>query len=209
MSALFLLALLNCFSGTKATAASISIIQSANDTTQINMSGEFVPEDVDRFVAASANAKNAVVRFDSRGGHLQTGLLIGLIIRKKGFTTAVGPGSHCYSSCALAWLAGRTRLYDVSSKVGFHAAAYANHTYSPEGTEMMRSYAMGLGLSPFAANFLTEATPDDMRLLTADSAKQIGVDVVWVGYGRKRMSTHWAHRVTRPDTISATRAASL
>lgn len=185
VSAFFLLTLLNCFSGITATAATITVSQSRNDLTQIIMSGEFVPEDLDRFVAASASARTAVVRFNSRGGHLQTGLLIGLIIRQKGYTTAVGAGSLCYSSCALAWLAGRTRLNDVRSKVGFHAAADANRSYSPEGTEMMRAYARSLGLSTLAAKFLTEATPDDMRFLTANSAKEIGVNVIWVGDGRR------------------------
>ena len=149
------------------------------------MTGEFVPEDVGRFVAASAHARTAVVRFNSLGGRLQTGLLIGLLIRQRGYITAVGPGSLCYSSCALAWLAGRTRLSAASSKVGFHAAADANHSYSPEGTEMMRAYARSLGLGSLAAKFLTEAPPDDMRFLTADSAKEIGVKVIWVGNGQR------------------------
>jgi hypothetical protein len=186
MPAFSLLTLLNCFSGNTATAATISVSQPRNDPTQIIMSGEFVPEDLGRFVAVSANARTAVIRFNSRGGHLQTGLLIGLIIRQRGYTTAVGAGSLCYSSCALAWLAGRTRLNDVTSKVGFHAAADANHNYSPEGTEMMRAYARSLGLSTLAAKFLTDATPDDMRFLTADSAKELGVNVTWVGNGRRQ-----------------------
>ena len=50
---------------------------------------------------------------------------------------------------------------------------------------MMRAYARSLGLSTQAAKFLTEATPDDMRFLTADLAKEIGVDVIWVGHGRR------------------------
>jgi hypothetical protein len=183
--AFFLLTLLNCFSGITATAATISVSQSRNDAKQIVLTGEFVPEDLDRFVAASANARTAVVRFNSRGGHLQTGLLIGLLIRQRGYTTAVGPDSLCYSSCALAWLAGRTRLNDVSSKVGFHAAADANHSYSPEGTEMMRAYARSLGLGSLATKFLTEAPPEDMRFLTVDAAKEIGVKVIWVGNGQR------------------------
>src|SRR6202050_3672021 len=185
MSVFFLLTLLNGLSENTATAATISVSQSGYDPEQIILNGELVPEDLDRFVAVSANARTAIVRFNSLGGHLQTGLLIGLIIRQRGYTTAVGPGSLCYSSCALAWLAGRTRLNDVSSKVGFHAAADANHNYSPEGTEMMRAYARSLGLSTLAAKFLTDATPDDMRFLTADSAKELGVNVIWVGNGRR------------------------
>ncbi len=185
MSALLLLTILACFSAITARAATISISQSSNELTQITLSGEFVPEDLDRFVAASANARIAVVSFNSRGGHLQTGLLIGLIIHQKGYTTAVGPGSLCYSSCALAWLGGRTRLNDVSAKVGFHAAADAHHSFSAEGTEMMRAYARSLGLSTQAAKFLTEASPGDMRFLTADAAKDIGLSVIWVGNGRR------------------------
>jgi hypothetical protein len=184
-SALFLPTLLNCFSGIIASAATISVSQSRNDPKQIIVSGELVPEDLDRFVAASANVRTAVVRFDSRGGHLQTGLLIGLIIRKRGYATAVGAGSLCYSSCALAWLAGRTRLKDVDSRVGFHAASDASHSYSPEGTEMMRAYARILGLSSPATKFITEATPDDMQYLTVASAKEIGVNVVWIGNGQR------------------------
>jgi hypothetical protein len=185
MSALFLLTFSNCFSGVIAAAATISISQFRNDPTQIVMSGELVPEDLDRFVAASANARSAVVRFDSRGGHLQTGLLIGLIIRQRGYTTAVGAGSRCYSSCALAWLGGLTRLKDVTSKIAFHAASDANHFYSPQGTEMMRAYARSLGLTSLATKFITEAPPDDMHYLTADRAKEIGVSVIWVRTGEQ------------------------
>jgi hypothetical protein len=183
MSALFLLTYLNCFSGIVARAATISVSQSRNDLKQIIVSGELVPEDLDRFVAASANAGSAIVRFDSLGGRLQTGLLMGLIIRQRGYTTAVGAGSRCYSSCALAWLGGRTQLNDVTSRVGFHAASDANHVYSPEGTAMIRAYARSLGLGAPAARILTEATPNEMEYLTADMAKQIGVNVVWVGTG--------------------------
>ena len=50
---------------------------------------------------------------------------------------------------------------------------------------MMRAYARSLGLSTLAAKFLTEATPDTMRFLTADSAKEIGVNVIWVGDERR------------------------
>ncbi len=181
VSALFLLTYLNCFSGIGATAATISVSQYQNDPKQIIISGELVPEDFGRFVAASANAGTAVVHFNSLGGRLQTGLLIGLLIRQRGYTTAVGAGSRCYSSCALAWLAGRTQLNDVTSRVGFHAASDANHAYSPEGTELIRAYARSLGLSTLAAKFLTEAPPNDMQYLTADVAKEIGVNVIWVG----------------------------
>ncbi len=50
---------------------------------------------------------------------------------------------------------------------------------------MMRAYARSLGLSSLAAKFLTEATPGDMRFLTADSAKEIGVNVIWVRNGQR------------------------
>jgi hypothetical protein len=185
ISTLYLLTFLNCFSGMIAAAATISASQFRNDPTQIVMRGELVPEDLDRFVAASANARSAIVRFDSRGGHLQTGLLIGLIIRQRGYTTAVGAGSHCYSSCALAWLGGLTRLKDVTSKIGFHAASDANHFYSPQGIGLMRAYARSLGLTSLATKFISEAPPDDMQYLTANIAKEIGVRVIWVRTGQR------------------------
>ena len=50
---------------------------------------------------------------------------------------------------------------------------------------MMRAYARSLGLGSLAAKFLTEAPPDDMRFLTADSAREIGVKVIWVGNGQR------------------------
>lgn len=185
MSAPFVLTCLIGLSLGAANAADISVRQSPRETTQIVMSGEFIPADLDRFLAASANTSSAVVRFDSLGGHLQTGLLIGLVIRQRGYTTAVGAGSRCFSSCALAWLAGRTRLKDVSSKVGFHAASDAHRAYSQEGTELMRAYARNLGLSWEAAKFLTEAPPDKMRLLTASAARAMGVNVISIGDGQR------------------------
>jgi hypothetical protein len=65
---------------------------------------------------------NVIVTFNSDGGNLYAGLVIGETIRKEGLWTLVEPRALCASVCAMAWLAGVKRGFYPTSRIGFHAA---------------------------------------------------------------------------------------
>ena len=64
----------------------------------------------------------AVVIFNSDGGNVLAGILIGEEIFKKKLATQVRNGERCASACAIAWLGGTKRFMGSEARVGFHAA---------------------------------------------------------------------------------------
>jgi hypothetical protein len=111
------------------------------DAKWIQASGIIDENTVEDFLAFLAtdefHAKR--VRFDSPGGNLMQGVLLGLELRKLGFATEIGghepdpdwpdmpywdftrrtPG-FCASACAYAFLGGIERRIDPGSRIGFH-----------------------------------------------------------------------------------------
>lgn len=83
-----------------------------------------------RFEEYAKGKRVATLHFDSPGGSLVGGLLLGEAIRKNGADTAVGKtipdayGFHaeapgqCMSACAFAYLGGASRIYDEKQQLG-------------------------------------------------------------------------------------------
>lgn len=137
--------------------------------------------DGDRFVELIEAVPNAVVLFESPGGSLIDGLIIGQAINEAGFNTGVAPETACASACALAWLGGRVRYMDPSALVGFHAAyieADGGLVQSGVGNALVGAYLNDLGLGVDAIVFITSARPEGMNWLNVATARQAGIDVV-------------------------------
>ena len=112
------------------------------------------------------------------GGNLLAGLGIGRAIRLKEFTTIVPKNSVCASACGLAWLGGIERLVDEGAHVGFHAAYITDKGESKEtgmGNALAGAYLNQLGLTQSAIAYVTEAAPQNMKWLTAEDAKNVGI----------------------------------
>ena len=142
------------------------------------MRGEFADGDADRFNATVQKYAKGAVLFESAGGNLVTGVQIGEIIRLKGFSTAVAPGTVCASSCALAWLGGSERFLPASARVGFHAAYRIEGTNAQEtgiGNALIGAYLTRIGLPLEAVLYITKASPDEMTWLTTEAAKTVGI----------------------------------
>ena len=79
--------------------------------------------------------RQTIVVFNSNGGELREGLKIGRFLRDNHIGSAVRKNSICASSCALAFLGGRSKsgakllILPNSSKLGFHAFYYKNGNY--------------------------------------------------------------------------------
>jgi hypothetical protein len=148
--------------------------------TLIFVEGELVDGDERDFRNVAVQADDAVVLLSSPGGSLHVGIEIGNAIRLKGFRTLVPKEFHCASACALAWLAGAPRMMGDNSAVGFHAAFRIDASDVPSGpaNAVTGAYLNQLGLPTSAVIYITEALPSEIRWLTFDDAKQIGVEVV-------------------------------
>lgn len=72
---------------------------------------------------------NAKVVFNSNGGNLDDAIRLGYLIRRHGFSTAVGEytqtwnepsAAGCYSACTVAFLGGKYRYFSPPSEFGVH-----------------------------------------------------------------------------------------
>ncbi|SEE46619.1 hypothetical protein SAMN05444161_5853 [Rhizobiales bacterium GAS191] len=150
------------------------------DVGSIVVQGEFVDGDEKTFNTAIQKYSKGIVLFESGGGDLATGLVIGTTIRMKGFRTGVAPGALCASSCALAWLGGVQRYLAPTAKLGFHAAYRFDGSVAREaglGNALVGAYLTRIGLPLESVIYITKAAPEDMTWLTPNDAKKVGIDL--------------------------------
>lgn len=142
--------------------------------------GDLFLGDEQKFIDVAMSSTGALVVFHSRGGNLYAGIEIGKAIRRKGFSTFVPAENLCASACALAWLAGRSRLMSESARVGFHAA-YSKKDGQPNvsssANAVVGAYLNQIGLSTSAVVYITSAPPEGMQWLNLQDAQRIGLDV--------------------------------
>ncbi|TRL39428.1 hypothetical protein [Rhizobium straminoryzae] len=162
-----------------AQAAEIIDLSPAPAYGLIAIRGQFRAEDAPRFAALADRYPAATIVLESPGGELEPALAIGDTIRARGFSTSVPPGSLCASGCALAWLAGRTRVFSVSSLLIVHGAfryrTDGGLEESPRGNARARTYLSRLDLPPALIAFATQARPGDLRQLTPDLLHRFGL----------------------------------
>jgi hypothetical protein len=119
---------------------------------------------------------DARVTFNSPGGSLYEGLLLGRAIRQLGFSTSIGPREpnnnspgQCASACAYAYAGGTARFFPnySASRLGLH------QFYSPDENSIssetaqqisgqLVSYLIEMGINAEAFSLATEAGPDGM-----------------------------------------------
>jgi hypothetical protein len=176
----FLIALLLLFAA-PASAATITVVPAKGNTPAVvGVQGMLRSEDIEEFRLNIANLSNAVVAFESDGGHLLAGIKIGEMIRLRGFATLVPPGARCASACAIAWLGGVQRFMGEPALVGFHAAYREGPTGKAEtgmGNALLGAYLNSLGLSEAAIAYITMAAPNEMTWLTLQEAARHGIEV--------------------------------
>jgi hypothetical protein len=166
--------------GVPTRAADIITTKADDGSNVICISGKIDKDDSDKFKRiVSVVTGQTVVFLDSNGGSAMDGLDIGEYIRYKGYSTAVGDDTDCASSCGLIWLAGKRRYLGTSARVGFHAAYTVSGDDARESgvaNAVIGGYLTKLGLSYQAIVFATVAPPDEIKWLTPDDAKRIGVE---------------------------------
>lgn len=144
--------------------------------TSIEIEGPIEAGDFASFnqqAAALAGRKDIVVALKSPGGDLKAALMIGGLIIDKKWATFVY--DKCESACAMIWLGGARRFISPVAGIGFHAASYENGGESGQGSAAIAVYMRDLGLSTEAVLWATGAGPSDIRWLTPEKAKILGI----------------------------------
>src|SRR4029077_3849014 len=156
---------------------------------------EDTPTDFAAFLGSSESMPK-VVRLNSEGGSLRGGVMLGELIRSRGFATEVGssklnsdvpipggknvytktPGS-CSSACAFAFLGGVERTFDRDSTLGFHLVSNRNVSEDDlrEITTLESLYLLEMGVDARLMTLLIEAGPRVMRGIRPDEARNLRV----------------------------------
>jgi hypothetical protein len=156
---------------------------------------EDTPGDFEAFLGSSASMPR-IVRLNSEGGSLRGGVMLGELLRARGFATEVGsstlnsdqsttggknvytktPGS-CSSACAMAFLGGVERTFDSGSTLGFHVVANRDVSESDlrELTTLENLYFLEMGVDTRLMSLLIQVGPNVMRGIRPDEARTLGV----------------------------------
>lgn len=155
----------------------------------IMATGEFTPDTPVAFEAyLQANPYSPkVVRFNSPGGDLRAGILLGEYLRKNEFTTEA---EFCASACVYAFLGGTSRvLSGPESKIGVHRFYQNSALLQPTikqftGQDLddiqkimagLMLYAVKMGVDLRLIAISAEAGPEEMRWLTTKEASDLKV----------------------------------
>jgi len=136
------------------------------------------------FVAAE-DIRWAKIIFDSPGGSLVGGLLLGEAIRQLGFDTEVasegtGAPGICASACAYAFAGGLNRFYFEGGRLGLHQFYGANGNLADVGATQEVSatiigYLGSMGVNSSAFIRASGARPEEMVWLEVSDALDMGL----------------------------------
>src|SRR5436309_9593260 len=156
-----------------AQAATISIQPAeAEKPATVLVQGRLQAADGERFFTKIASLAAAMVRFQSDGGSLVTGIQIGEMIRLKEFHTLVPAGARCASACALAWLGGSHRFMGPGARIGLHAVSDPKSgQVTGTGNALLGAYLHRVGLPYSAVIYIAQAAPDSITWLSFADAK--------------------------------------
>jgi hypothetical protein len=156
-------------------------VQQVGTETHLHVTGKIVEYDevfflFELILLNDENKRPDFIFLNSPGGDLETGLQIGMLVRKFGLRTVVL--KSCSSVCSMIWLAGTVRWKSPTASIGFHAAYYADgKEISPDGNAIVGGYLSKLGYNYLFIRYATSVPPNSMRWLTEEDAKRYGLDV--------------------------------
>jgi hypothetical protein len=171
--------LLSYFHPKDLSAAKIDVIElDKNFVPLIMITGEIVNGDARTFELKTKNLQRGIVGLSSPGGLIKEALDIGAQLNTRGFSTTVA--DVCVSACGLIWLSGKRLYLNNGTKLGFHAAYIKYGTQANESgvaNAQIGSFLTQLGYSLSLIEFVTIASPNELRFLTRDDALRLGIHI--------------------------------
>ncbi len=116
----------------------------------------------------------------SRGGDLAAGLKLGTLFRTIGLSTQVVDDGVCASSCAYAFIGGRTRTLSPNGYLGVHRFSPAGADPGADSSQLvvntLTNYVESMGVSTNLIRLAAQADPTSLRRVTTAQAYQLNVD---------------------------------
>lgn len=156
------------------------------------------PKDFERFLASQAKNEGLSynpVYFDSPGGSLYGGLLLGRMIRLHELSTTVGSDyleetemwdeqgrlprrPVCYSACAYAFMGGKTRSVATVGKLGLHqfrSAATTDEASTQITMAVLGKYIDEMGISRKVLDIAALTLPEKIRIINVKEAEALDI----------------------------------
>ena len=158
-------------------AATFTAERTVDGAPAIRMSGLLADGDeltFQRMLAAKPTPTTLIT--EGWGGDALAAIKIGMEAR--GMRTVVPTGQTCASACAFVWLAGKTRVREAPSDVGFHAVYVTKGTtkaVSAPGNAVVGAYLDQIGISPPAIVYMMSAGPDLVQWLFPEDRQRYGL----------------------------------
>lgn len=123
------------------------------------------------------------VELNSPGGIVQEALAMGALIRDGGFTTQVGDGALCASSCPLIFASGKARIAHQNAAIGVHQIYGAGAPGGPNPAQAMSDaqsttatitrYLTEMQTDPALWLHALETPPDKLYYFTSDELEEL------------------------------------
>lgn len=129
------------------------------------------------FKEAIAGVRGGWLVLSSQGGDTEASMQIGRLAHLYGIKTYVPTNGLCLSGCAIIWAGGVERWVSKGAVLGFHHPWFVadDGTVKKGDGKSIRVYFRQLGFSPETIEKFLMG-PQQFYYLTADAAKQLGVD---------------------------------
>ena len=166
-------------------AAIVTHFTTAEGREAIVLSGDVVPGDADKVIAAADQANSlgmlvSAVRLDSPGGSLVEGIKLAAAIQAGKVATVVVRGATCASACFIAFAAGAEKYVSYGARVGVHGASLPNSSGpvdAPAGTVAMAKIIKELGVPPAIIGQMVVTPHDQIVWLSPFDLQSMGVQM--------------------------------
>ncbi len=167
-----------------ASAADFVEKSSASTGSYLVLEGRIEEGDTDRLenLLLSGKADSRAIAFNSPGGSLWEGVLLGRILRYRGFSTYVRPGEECVSACLFAFMGGEQRFVYPGGELGGHqfyggGERTASQGFTQYSTAELFKFAREMGVSGEVIEISSSTLPDQMHIFTPDELQKFKLSV--------------------------------
>lgn len=144
----------------------------------VHVTAEITLADAEELLRTDCSSPTIILN-DSPGGDVYAGMKIGRWFREHQAMTNVHKDAHCYSTCALLFIAGVDRIN--SGVIGLHRPYLAGPPQPAdripalvsEVREEVNGYILEMGARPEFASTMLETVPESMRLYYGDEIHEL------------------------------------
>ncbi len=157
------------------------------------------PKDFERFLTSQANNEGLAynqIYFDSPGGSLYGGLVLGRMIRQLELSTTIGSDyleetemwdeqgllpkrPMCYSACAYAFMGGKTRTVASVGKLGLHqfkSTAATDEASTQITMAVLGRYLDDMGIKRQVLDIAALTLPEKIRIINVKEADTLNIN---------------------------------